>query len=62
MAICGVISKYGIDNFTLYILETLDSKTQKRNFVSKRKPLVWVDQSLLQLTKYFTNFYRLKSL
>jgi hypothetical protein len=24
--------------------------------------LVWVDQSLLQLTKYFTNFYRLKSL
>jgi hypothetical protein len=40
MAICGVISKYGIDNFTLYILETLDSKTLKRNFVSKRKPLV----------------------
>jgi hypothetical protein len=24
--------------------------------------LGWVDQSLLQLTKYFTNFYRLKSL
>ena len=31
MAICGAISKYGIENFTLYILETLDSKTLKEN-------------------------------
>jgi hypothetical protein len=29
LSICGAISKYGIDNFTLYILETLDSKTLK---------------------------------
>ena len=42
MAICGAISKYGINNFTLYILEivNLSSNTEifsKKQLLSERE-------------------------
>jgi hypothetical protein len=36
MAICGSISKYGINNFTLYILEVINSDNSKK-FLSERE-------------------------
>lgn len=35
MAICGAISKHGINNFTLYILEIVD-KEKSKEFLSER--------------------------
>jgi hypothetical protein len=35
MAICGAISKYNINNFTLYILEKID-KEKSKEYLSER--------------------------
>jgi hypothetical protein len=36
MAICGAISKYNINNFSLYILETID-KEKSKEYLSEKE-------------------------
>jgi hypothetical protein len=36
MAICGAISKYNINNFTLYILKIIDKEKSKK-YLSERE-------------------------
>lgn len=63
MAICGAISKYNINNFSLYILETIDDKKSKE-FISERENfwynLIKPSYNLQSILQPFTgsNHYR----
>jgi hypothetical protein len=37
MSICGAISKYDINNFTFYVLETFDKDKVSQKFLSERE-------------------------